>query len=74
MGNIAAAEQANEQAQTFMPPLCTIARFAELTGLGERVVREQVAKGYYPVRKIGKYALINLAAIQADCLNRETGR
>ncbi len=58
----------NSENFPFAPPLCTISKFAELTGLGERVVREQVSRGYWPVVKVGKYALINLAAIQADCL------
>ena len=53
-------------------PVCSIVHFAQLVGLPERVVREQVSKGYWPTYgKVGKYVMINLAAIQAQCLHRE---
>ncbi len=56
----------------YMPPICGLTKFAELIGLPERVVREQVSKGYWPTYgKVGKYVMINLAAIQDQCLRRE---
>lgn len=47
-------------------PLLTIAQFAFNSGLTEHCVRNMVARGYLPTRKIGKYRMIDCVALAAD--------
>ncbi|MGQ0333105.1 DNA-binding protein [Halomonas elongata] len=52
-------------------PLMTLERFAELSGLEQGVVYGHVRRGYLPAVKMGKYRLINIALLQAQCLSQE---
>lgn len=47
-------------------PLQTIAQFARNSGLTEHCVRNMVARGYLPTRKVGRYRLIDCVALAAD--------
>lgn len=53
-------------------PLMTKERFSHLTGLSVDTVEGQIRRGYLPTRKIGKRLLINLALLQAECLDEES--
>jgi excisionase family DNA binding protein len=55
-----------------MTPVMTKERFAELVGVEVGVVRGMLDRGYLPTVKIGRHRLINLAALQAQCLARES--
>jgi hypothetical protein len=52
-------------------PVCTRERFAQFSGLGEEVVRGMCDRGYLPTVKLGKYSLINLAALFRQCSQSE---
>lgn len=57
----------------FSPVLvCTLARFAELSGVEEGVALGWLKKGYLPTKKIGKYTLINLAVFNQELLSDES--
>ena len=49
-----------------VPPVPVMAadRFADLVGVSSEVVRGWIDKGYLPTMKIGRYRLVNLAALQ----------
>lgn len=53
-----------------VPPVPVMAadRFAELVGVSSDVVRGWIDKGYLPTMKIGRYRLVNLAALQREAL------
>lgn len=53
-----------------VPPVSVMAadRFAELVGVSSEVVRGWIDKGYLPTMKIGRYRLVNLAALQREAL------
>ena len=53
-----------------VPPVPVMAadRFAELVGVSSEVVRGWIDKGYLPTKKIGRYRLVNLAALQREAL------
>lgn len=52
-------------------PVCTRERFAQFSGLDEGVVRGMCDRGYLPTVKLGKYSLINLAALFRQCSESE---
>ncbi|WP_435101056.1 hypothetical protein [Arhodomonas sp. AD133] len=52
-------------------PLMSKERFAQLTGVGEEVVRGWINKGYIPTMKIGRYPLINMEVLRRMCLEAE---
>lgn len=52
-------------------PLMTLERFAQLSGLEEGVIYGHIRRGYLPSVKLGKYRLINVAMLQAQCLQGE---
>ena len=52
-------------------PVVTRERFAQFSGLGEEVVRGMCDRGYLPTVKLGKYSLINLAALFRQCSDNE---
>jgi len=52
-------------------PLVTRERYAEISGLSLSVLNAQIDKGYWPVVRVGKYSLVNLALIQKACLERQ---
>lgn len=52
-------------------PLVTRERFAEIVGLPTGVIVGMINKGYLPTVSIGKYSLVNLAALQRSCLEKE---
>jgi len=62
-------QSANYQLSSVM--VCTVARFAEQSGMEEGVVIGWVKKGYLPVKRIGKYTLINLALFNQELLSEE---
>lgn len=52
--------------------VCTAERFADQVGLPIGVVQGHIKKGYIPVKRIGKYTLINLALFNQELLNNES--
>lgn len=52
---------------SFVLPVLTRDRFAELTGLPVGVVQGFCNKGYLSTVKLGKYSLINLEALRKQC-------
>jgi len=52
--------------------VCTVSKFAEHSGMEEGVVIGWVKKGYLPVKRIGKYTLINLALFNQELLSDES--
>lgn len=55
-------------------PVMTKERFAELVGVEVGVVRGMLDRGYLPAVKLGRHRLVNVAALQAQCLaDAETG-
>lgn len=52
-------------------PLMSKARFAELVGFKPAVINGWATKGHIPTVMVGRHQLINVAAIQRDCLERE---
>ncbi len=52
--------------------VCTVSKFAEQSGMEEGVVIGWVKKGYLPVKRIGKYTLINLALFNQELLSDES--
>ncbi|GEK74658.1 MULTISPECIES: MerR family transcriptional regulator [Halomonas] len=52
-------------------PLMTIERFAELSGLEQGVVYGQIRNGHLPAVKVGRYRMVNVALLQAQCLTQE---
>ncbi len=52
--------------------VCTVAKFAEHSGMEEGVVIGWIKKGYLPVKRIGKYTLINLALFNQELLSDES--
>lgn len=55
----------------FATPLVSRERFAELSGLPIGVIVGFINKGYLPTVSIGKYSLINVAALQRSCVEKE---
>ncbi|WP_041598355.1 hypothetical protein [Hahella chejuensis] len=58
----------------FPSPLMTKRAFAELSGLREDQVRGQIARGYLPVRHIGRLVLINVARLAQECIEESEKR
>lgn len=52
-------------------PVCTRERFAQFSGLEEGVIRGLCDRGYLPTVRLGKYSLINLAALLIQCQEQE---
>ncbi|QJQ96268.1 MULTISPECIES: DNA-binding protein [Halomonadaceae] len=52
-------------------PTMTIERFSQLSGLDEGVIYGHIRRGYLPTIKIGRYRLINVALLNAQCLQAE---
>lgn len=57
--------------QVIVWPLVTRERFAELSGLGEEVVRGLIEKGRLPSIKVGRHRMVNVALITKSCLEQE---
>ncbi len=55
----------------YVSPLVSRERFAEMVGLPLGVIVGFINKGYLPTVSIGKYSLVNLAAIQRSCSEKE---
>lgn len=51
-------------------PVVSRTKFAELVGVSPAVVLGWVNRGYLPTINVGKYSLINLALLNANCLNQ----
>ena len=64
-------EQDNAPQVPPLVPTMTIERFALLSGLDEGVVIGHIRRGYLPSVKLGKYRMINIALLQAQCLQAE---
>ncbi|MBL1268134.1 DNA-binding protein [Halomonas sp. AOP13-D3-9] len=52
-------------------PTMTIERFSQLSGLDEGVLQGHIRRGYLPTIKVGRYRMINVALLNAQCLNAE---
>lgn len=52
-------------------PTMTIERFSQLSGLDEGVLQGHIRRGYLPTIKVGRYRMINVALLNAQCLNTE---
>lgn len=48
-------------------PVVTREKFAALSGLSEGVIQGMIEKGHLPSIKIGRYRLVNLALLVAQC-------
>lgn len=55
----------------YASPLVSRERFADMVGLPVGVIVGFINKGYLPTVSIGKYSLINVAAIQRSCSEKE---
>jgi len=53
-------------------PVMTKERFAELVGVEVGVVRGMLDRGHLPALKIGRHRLVNVAALQARCLVKDS--
>ncbi|WLQ14421.1 DNA-binding protein [Hahella aquimaris] len=53
---------------SFPSPIMTKKAFAACSGLREEQIRGQIARGYLPVKYIGRLVLINVARLTKDCL------
>lgn len=49
-------------------PVMSKERFAEACGLEVGVIRGMLDRGYLPTVKIGRHRMVNVAALQAQCL------
>ena len=49
----------------------TIERFSQLSGLDEGVIQGHIRRGYLPTIKVGRYRMINVALLNAQCLSAE---
>lgn len=52
-------------------PLMTKERFSQLSGMTLDTIEGHIRRGYLPVKKIGRRLLINIALLQAECLDDE---
>ncbi|WP_293932753.1 hypothetical protein [Iodobacter sp.] len=52
-------------------PLVTRQRFSELCGVTLDTVNKWVDRGYLPVVAMGRWSLVNIALINARCLEKE---
>jgi hypothetical protein len=52
-------------------PVMTKAKFSEISGLGEDIIRGMIERGHLPTVKIGKHRLVNTALLTSECLNQE---
>lgn len=52
-------------------PTMTIERFSQLSGLDEGVLQGHIRRGYLPTIKVGRYRMINVALLNAQCLSAE---
>lgn len=52
-------------------PLVSREKFSQMCGLPLGVVVGFINKGYLPTVSIGKYSLINVAALQRSCFEKE---
>lgn len=52
-------------------PTMTIERFSQLSGLDEGVLQGHIRRGYLPTIKVGRYRMINVALLNAQCLTAE---
>ncbi|WP_112068109.1 hypothetical protein [Herbaspirillum rubrisubalbicans] len=57
--------------RNYVSPVVSRERFAEMVGLPLGVVVGFINKGYLPTVSIGKYSLVNVAAIQRSCSEKE---
>lgn len=44
-------------------PVMTRAQFSSLSGIPRDVLEGQIARGYWPVLRVGKWSLINVQAV-----------
>lgn len=52
-------------------PVMTRERFSQLSGMSLDTIEGHVRRGYIPVLKVGRRSLINIALLQAECLEGE---
>ncbi|MGO2244854.1 MAG: DNA-binding protein [Halomonas sp.] len=49
----------------------TIEHFSQLSGQDEGVLQGHIRRGYLPTIKVGRYRMINVALLNAQCLSAE---
>ena len=72
MSNSDSSGQLNQEpsGQAIAFPLVSLKRFSELSGISIGVLRGWINKGYIPTYAVGKYSLINLAALTEMALKK----
>lgn len=58
----------------FSAPVVTKARFSELSGLSEEILRGMIERGHLPTLKVGKHRMINVALLTKECLDQDFER
>lgn len=61
-------EESNASSPAIVPPVMHKDKFADLVGVSSGVVDGWCDRGHVPTVKVGKYALVNLALLNANCL------
>ena len=52
-------------------PTMTIEHFSQLSGQDEGVLQGHIRRGYLPTIKVGRYRMIDVALLNAQCLSAE---
>ncbi|MCE3026395.1 DNA-binding protein [Salinicola sp. DM10] len=52
-------------------PVMTIERFSELSGMSYSAVKGQLQLGNLPLFKVGRRRMVNVALLNAECLQAE---
>jgi len=55
-------------------PIMTKARFSEISGLSEEILRGMIERGHLPTLKVGKHRMINVALLTKECLDQDYER
>lgn len=55
-------------------PIVTKARFSEMSGLSEEILRGMIERGHLPTLKVGKHRMINVALLTKECLEQDFER
>lgn len=61
-------DELKDELATFEAPVVTQQKFSEQTGLRTEQVKGQVQVGNLPSKKIGKLRMVNVALLNANCL------
>ena len=58
-------------AAPFPSPLVTRERFSEMVGVTPDTVNKWIDRGFLPVFRVGRWSLVNVALLNARCLEKE---